>query len=60
MAELAMKGFPFAKSPSLSFDFGSADHDIADPFGGSLREYRLVGDEIEASLQKLVQKLKNE
>jgi len=33
------------------------DFDIADPFGGSLDTYRKVADELEAALDKLIEKL---
>lgn len=35
------------------------DLDIADPFGGSAEDYRRCAEEIEAALQKLLQKLKS-
>jgi protein-tyrosine-phosphatase len=36
------------------------DYDIADPFGGSLETYQTAAAEIEASLRKLLDKLKSE
>ncbi|KIL37993.1 protein tyrosine phosphatase [Gordoniibacillus kamchatkensis] len=36
------------------------DYDIGDPFGGSLKTYQAAAAEIEASLRKLIDKLKSE
>lgn len=39
-------------------DLLSPDYDISDPFGGTLEDYRYCADDIEASLKKLLAKIK--
>ena len=46
------------KSRTSFLDRMEEDCDISDPFGGSLRDYKMCADEIEDALQLIVQKLK--
>lgn len=46
------------KSRTSFLDRLEEDCDISDPFGGSLRDYKMCADEIEDALQRIVQKLK--
>jgi len=47
----------FAAEPSES---GVADRDVADPFGGTLDDYRACADELEGLLRKLADRLRRE